>query len=224
MGKRGSAELRRSLRKAFAAQVRITLPEREPVTYLSTDLSPGGMFLRSLRPLPRGTLVGVSFFLPEMGRFSCLAEVAWSTGPRSTANGRSGMGLRFSPLDPDDLAPLVRYLDADPDRRRVLIVEDDPKLRESLEGSFSRQGMKVVGTGWKNASAALADPHALLILGVDRPGLAAGVLVDQQPRPRRVALLGYSGGVIEWHPHTLFCFNKPVDPEQVTRISLALFR
>jgi hypothetical protein len=218
-----SGELRRAARKAFAAQVRLTLPGHEPVTYLSHDLSPGGVFLRALRPLPKGTLVGLAFQLPAMGRFSCLAQVAWTTRDRPSRDGRSGMGLRFAPLDPDELAPVLRFLDADPDRRRVLILEDGPRLREALAASFLAQGLSVAAAGWADAEDALSQPHALLVLGVDRAGLVRGI-VDRRPRPRRVALLGYGGGSAEWQPHALFCFNKPVDPEQVARISLALFR
>lgn len=218
-----SGELRRAPRKVFAAQVRLTLPGHEPITYLSHDLAPGGMFLRALRPLPRGTLVGLAFQLPAQGRFSCLAQVAWTTDERPSQDGRSGMGLRFAPLDPDELAPVMRFLDTDPDRRRVLILEDGPRLREELAASFLSHGMAVAAADWGHAEEALARPHALLVLGVDRAGLVRGI-VDRRPRPRRVALVGYGGGSAEWQPHVLFCFNKPVDPEQVTRISLALFR
>lgn len=224
VGRRGRGlDLRQSPRKPFAAQVRLTLPDREPLTYLSTDLGRGGIFLRSLRPLAPGTRVGVSFHLPNLGRFSCLADVAWTTPSPAGADARTGMGLRFAPLHADDLSPLARYLETDPNRRRVLILEDDLPLREALEEGFSRHGMTVTGARWEDAEVALAYPHGLLVLGADRPGLAAAV-VDPRSRVRRVALVGFVGGSAEWHPYSAFCFTKPVDPEQVARLSLALLR
>lgn len=215
--------LRRAAREVFEAQVRLCLPDRPPVTFLSRDLSPGGIFLRSQRPLPEGTRVGLSFQLPARGRFSCLAEVAWRTGPTHALDGRSGMGLRFRPLAPEELSPLTRYLERERGRHGVLILEDAVALREALAASFWTRGLSATTACWDEAPGALATPHALLVLGVDRAGLSA-MIPARMPGAQRIALLGYDGGGVEWHPRASFCLNKPVDLEQVVRLSLALVR
>jgi len=196
------------------------------VTFLSHDLSATGLFLRTQRPLPKGTRVGLSFQLPDGERFSGLAEVAW-TGPdlgcHPAPGGRSGMGLRFTPLRPEELRPLQRCLETFEGPRRVLILEDDAVLREALAASFLARGLPATTARWDAAHHVLDGSHLLWVLGVDRAGLATQWLPHRE-KARRIALLGYPGAGAEWHPHALYCFNKPVAPDQVARLSLALFR
>jgi uncharacterized protein (TIGR02266 family) len=219
----GGGAPRQAARNAFETQVRLSLPDRPPVTFLSHDLSTSGLFLRTQRPLPKGTRVGLAFQLPGGGRFSCLAEVAWTSASQPGPHGRSGMGLRFTPLSPEELLPLSRCLDTSGDHRGVLILEDDDDLREALATSFWARRLPVTTARWDCAKRALDGSHVLWVLGVDRAGLAAQWL-PHRAKARRIALLGYPGAGAEWHPHALYCFNKPVDPDQVARLSLALFR
>jgi hypothetical protein len=132
------------------------------------------------------------------------------------------MGLCFEPADKGALTPLWRFLDADAGHRRVVILEDDPGLRRSLVECFSKHLVQVAAGGWADREEMLRRPHAVVVVGADRPGLSADLLLGRAAR-RKVALLGFDGAGVEWHRQSLFCFSKPVDPEKVARFSLALF-
>jgi CheY-like chemotaxis protein len=86
-------ERRQSLRVAAQAAVSIRLDDGSIVEGILLDLSTGGMDVLAAKPLPRATLVHISFELPEgSAAIAADAEVAWST-----ANGQ--IGLRFLDMD-----------------------------------------------------------------------------------------------------------------------------
>ncbi len=85
-------ERRRSLRVAVQAAASIHVDENNTVEGILLDLSTGGIDVLAAKPLPSGTMVRISFQLPDGGGIEGDAEVAWST-----ANGQTG--LRFLDMD-----------------------------------------------------------------------------------------------------------------------------
>ena len=86
-------ERRQSLRVAVQAAVSIHIDEGTTVESILLDLSTGGMDVLAAKQLPSGSMVRVSFALPDGGvGIEADAEVAWST-----TNGQ--IGLRFLDMD-----------------------------------------------------------------------------------------------------------------------------
>jgi type IV pilus assembly protein PilZ len=79
------------------------LPVSLKVTYLSrgdlqkdlvTDLSPGGLFVRTSRPLPIGTEVDLEVVLAEADpAFTVRGKVVWLRGVKDK---QEGMGIQFT--------------------------------------------------------------------------------------------------------------------------------
>jgi len=66
----------------------------------ATNISLGGVFIRSRNPLPVGTKLKVSFSLPGLTKMvETVGEVAHVLDERAR-EGFCGMGIRFSDLDP----------------------------------------------------------------------------------------------------------------------------
>jgi len=98
-------ERRQSLRIAVQAEVSIRIDDSNTVEGILLDLSTGGMDVLTAKPLPNGTLVRVSFTLPEGAGIEGDAEIAWST-----ANGQ--IGLRFLDMDAKMRGELAEWLAA----------------------------------------------------------------------------------------------------------------
>ena len=66
---------------------------------LAEDISPGGIFIPTTHPLPKGTFVELSFGLPEGGRMiNVEGRVVWSHSQRKD-NRKAGMGVEFTKID-----------------------------------------------------------------------------------------------------------------------------
>ena len=94
-----SKELRGLGRSLVAMQVHYRVSQRFVVD-LAEDISPGGIFIRTPRPLPKGTLVEILFGDPMQGK-QVIAEgrVAWSNEKKSKHSKRIGMGIEFTRVD-----------------------------------------------------------------------------------------------------------------------------
>src|SRR6185436_5550560 len=76
-------------------------------TGLSEDISSGGVFVATARPLPPGTTVTLYFTLPDGRPVRAEGTVRWA---REGKDGRSaGMGVGFSTLDLDDRRAIADY-------------------------------------------------------------------------------------------------------------------
>jgi uncharacterized protein (TIGR02266 family) len=76
-------------------------------TGLSEDISSGGVFVATDRPLPRGTIVTLYFTLPDGRPVRADGSVRWARGGE---DGRSaGMGVGFSALGTDDRRAIADY-------------------------------------------------------------------------------------------------------------------
>lgn len=82
-------------------------------TYLydySTDLSEGGIFIETEKPLPPGTPLTLRFTLPGVDRvFEVKAKVAWLNEERSSRLPR-GMGVQFESMDDADRKAIENYI------------------------------------------------------------------------------------------------------------------
>ena len=71
---------------------------------VTTNVSTGGLAVRTTSPLEKGTLVKVRFRLPGTGKdVDAEADVVWT-------DSRWGMGLRFTKVEPDDRAVLDNFV------------------------------------------------------------------------------------------------------------------
>ncbi len=99
------------------------IPLRVQVTYQVMDdflsdylanLSAGGMFITSERPLPEGTRFRLSFLLPgDTAPVRTYATVRWSVRPGEGP--RSGMGVQFDPLPDRHRERVEGWLEDQPD-------------------------------------------------------------------------------------------------------------
>jgi DNA-binding NtrC family response regulator len=84
-----------------------------------------------------------------------------------------------------------------PETPTVLIVEDEPRLRDLLQRALPDMGMQGRGVG--SAEQALKmmeqEPHAILILDINLPGMSGLELLEKVrerwPKTRAVVLTGY---------------------------------
>jgi DNA-binding response OmpR family regulator/Tfp pilus assembly protein PilZ len=80
---------------------------------ITFDLSPAGVFIRTLTPEPKGTLLDLTLQLAAFGaRTACSGVVAWSNpyGGRGTFSYPIGMGVQLVGLKPDVSAQIARVL------------------------------------------------------------------------------------------------------------------
>lgn len=78
------------------------------------NISAGGMFIRTIYPLPEGTELNIKFAIPEIkADFSILAKVVWAAKPESGSNQEeSGMGINFINMSKEKSKILQDYIDS----------------------------------------------------------------------------------------------------------------
>lgn len=82
-------------------------------TSKTLDISHGGIFLATDEPLEIGTLIDMTFQIPNSPRVvNAVGKVAWAEkAPEAiSATGRAGIGVKFSKIDPTDLQLIVDYV------------------------------------------------------------------------------------------------------------------
>ncbi len=79
----------------------------------SSNVSSGGLFVRTRKPLPKGTRFLLKLQLPEISEpLQIQCEVAWSrTGEEGPAGGDPGMGLKFLEMPPEERKMLKAYVE-----------------------------------------------------------------------------------------------------------------
>lgn len=96
------ADKRSHPRVDFFRKVKVTIPdESTAVDLFAGNVSEGGMFLRSNRPLDKGSKIGLDFDVDEGPVRVDEGEVAWSKPfePISIDGAPAGMGVRFTRMD-----------------------------------------------------------------------------------------------------------------------------
>jgi len=76
---------------------------------LSNDISEGGLFISTVRPLPVGSELTISFVLPGGHSVTTRGRVAWLATPRD-GESTPGMGVRFVRLEPEHRAAIDKFL------------------------------------------------------------------------------------------------------------------
>ena len=87
--------------------------EMEFLNARTRNLSAGGMFIRTLYPLPEGTELNIKFAIPEIKiDFSVTARVVWSArgAPKGGAD-EAGMGINFLNLSEEKAKIITHYIE-----------------------------------------------------------------------------------------------------------------
>lgn len=96
-----AAPRRQQFRVPFVVEVNLT-SDHTFWTGFTNNLSSGGVFLASPRPLPLGSRVQFELRLPDDGQTSLItAEVRWYREEGAIEGEPGGMGLQFVDLDTD---------------------------------------------------------------------------------------------------------------------------
>ncbi len=109
--KPSGAENRRHPRLPLVVKAEVGANGRVQRGYL-TNLSAGGGFLATKKPIPSGTRLQLLIYLPwKLGEFKAEAEVVWSTGKEGSETDPPGVGLAFTKLDSNGEERLQRYVE-----------------------------------------------------------------------------------------------------------------
>ncbi len=77
----------------------------------STNISGGGLFIRTQQPLPLNQPLRIRFSLPGLSRYLVIhAVVVWTNPHPSRSSYPSGMGVKFVDLDPAVKEIISRYV------------------------------------------------------------------------------------------------------------------
>ena len=117
-GKKGPArsgpDMRVHPRVDFFNRVHVTVPgEETAIDVFASNVSKGGMFLRSNRPLPKGKKLALEF---ETGKGKIQVEegeVMWSQpfDPVNVTGSLPGMGVRFNRLAPGSSQCIASFIE-----------------------------------------------------------------------------------------------------------------
>jgi CheY-like chemotaxis protein/two-component sensor histidine kinase len=86
---------------------------------------------------------------------------------------RGASGFLTKPVDPDRLAAVLRRYSGGSAARRVLVVDNDPDVRERLRGLLEKGGLEVdeAGDGWGALTRLDEQWPALILLDLLMPGM-----------------------------------------------------
>lgn len=103
-------------RREPRTQRTLNLSFKERTTFIkaySSNVSSGGLFVRTRKPLPKGTRFLLKLQLPEISEpLQIQSEVAWTrTGEEGAAGAPPGMGLKFLEMPPKERNVLNAYLE-----------------------------------------------------------------------------------------------------------------
>ena len=108
----GGEENRRHPRLPLVVKAEVGAKGRRVQRGYLTNLSVGGAFLATKKPIPSGTQLQLLIFLPwKLGEFKALAEVVWSTGKEGSETDPPGVGLAFTKLGSKGREMLQRYVE-----------------------------------------------------------------------------------------------------------------
>lgn len=112
-------------------------------TLYTRDISRGGMFLRTDKPLEIGTSVTLSLELPDAQLLELEAEVAHIAGPGATTG--EGMGIRFLNMSPSIKAKVEQYMASGREPSRVDVPIAAPsRMTESVVADVEKPSADLV--------------------------------------------------------------------------------
>ena len=140
---------------------------REFLVEYSSNISMGGVFVRTSSPAAFGSVVRLSLELPGSGQsLPVTGQVAFVLAPDEAARQGKvpGMGVRFSRLDPVVQEALSSYVNGlqQKSKGRVLLVDDDPLILQQLSDALRRYHLNVV-----TASNAIKALEVIRFGGID---------------------------------------------------------
>jgi uncharacterized protein (TIGR02266 family) len=96
----------------YPVRLRVDCTSRDAFTAgYATNLSRGGLFIASEKPLPPDSALELTLVLPSSARIRALGRVVWDRDPRkSTCPLTPGMGVKFLSLSRADWGQLVEFL------------------------------------------------------------------------------------------------------------------
>ena len=116
-------------------------------------------------------------------------------------------------------------MDASEGARRILIVEDDSRLRCGLGDLLRQNGYEVVAaaTGEQAISHLRAAPRTdLIVLDLRMPGMNGWQFRSEQRRDRALAAIPVIVATADWNAESeaatlgaVFCLRKPYTPKQL---------
>jgi uncharacterized protein (TIGR02266 family) len=110
-GRKNGVENRRHPRLPLVVRAEVGVDGNVQRGYL-TNLSLGGAFLATEKPLAAGTSFHLLVFLPwKLGEFEAGAKVVWSSGKAGSKTYPPGVGLAFTELDAQGERSLRRYVE-----------------------------------------------------------------------------------------------------------------
>lgn len=110
-----SGEAFPSQREHERLPITLTVNCRTEINFLNMqtkNISIGGMFLRTVSPLPEGTELNLCFNIPEVPiEFTVMAEIIWSVGSAECENKEDcGMGVKFINMNKERSMALEKYI------------------------------------------------------------------------------------------------------------------
>ncbi len=112
-------------RVIFEAAIKYQSLQENNLTGFSSNLSTGGLYLRTKLPLKVGDTLTLSFSLPGQEQpISCDARVAWTNFEKKRAKPdyASGVGLQFLNLADEDKSLLTEFLESYDETKRMNVV------------------------------------------------------------------------------------------------------
>jgi CheY-like chemotaxis protein/Tfp pilus assembly protein PilZ len=150
------------------------------------NISKGGLFVRTEKPPPLRSRIGLRIALPEGRTVETECEVVHRVDLDEAAARHipPGVGVAFNPNDAALSRTITQLLASLPMRRpQILVVDDDPFLREVLGEAFTAAGFEVSSEGdGAQALEALVQrlfELDLVLLDLNMPGLDGFCLIDR---------------------------------------------
>ena len=100
---------RANIRLATSLKVIVTEGGGVPRNESATEISEGGLFIRTLDPRPKNVTLRVRIFLPQK-EIAAQAVVLYSAAVTTGSLKEPGMGMKFSEIADDDRETIKRYI------------------------------------------------------------------------------------------------------------------
>jgi len=186
--KPGESNKRVHPRVDFFSKVKITVPDNSTaIDVFAGNVSAGGMFLRSNRPLDRGRKVGLEFDLNDVLVKVDEGEVVWNKPfePISIDGSPSGMGVEFKSLSGDSRQQIESFISE---------ALGDEHRRDQNEQPASRARMKLdidppAASAGSDGQVPAAAPDPALSAPPPMEEEKQMAQLSQPPAPRKRAFL-----------------------------------
>lgn len=193
----GGIERRRSTRVPSRLPVWYRSPDLE-LEAVATDLSAGGMFVECDLLDEEGTSADMllDHYLLK-GPVEVHGRVARVSRPDTSTTLPNGMGIQFVGEIPEKAQQFLRRYGSGFERRRVMMVDDEPEILRLLNEWLDRTGHKFLGvqSPFKTMESILSFQPHLVVMDCAMPGLRGPELcklIHATPALGRVPVLLYS--------------------------------